>query len=74
TVNILFNRLSAKEESRPIIKANNGTAEELRTFIETHLASRETDYEQADIVYEADGAVGEIVAELSTYFWRFLKS
>ncbi|MFT6709391.1 MAG: shikimate kinase, partial [Flavobacteriales bacterium] len=42
TVNILFNRLSAKEESRPIIKANNGTAEELRTFIETHLASRET--------------------------------
>ncbi len=74
SVDTLFHRLSSKKEKRPIIKANNSTAEELRTFIEKHLASREADYEEADIVYLSDGKVEDIVEELTTYFWRFLKS
>jgi len=74
SLDTLYNRLSANEESRPIIKANNASPTELKTFIEKHLASRKADYELADIIYKADGPVGETVAELSTYFWRFLKS
>jgi len=74
SVDTLVHRLSSKKENRPIIKANNGTEEELRTFIKMHLASRKADYEQANIVYSSDGSGEEIVVELSLYFRRFLKS
>lgn len=70
----LVQRLSKKEEDRPIIKANNNSLANLLTFVEKHLASRKEDYEAADIVYIADGPAEEIISELSDYFQRFLKS
>jgi shikimate kinase len=70
----LHQRLSAQAVHRPIIKANNHSAEALMDFIKTHLASRQQDYEQADIIYQADGKVEDIVQELANYFYRFLKN
>ena len=70
---ILYERLAGTGETRPIIKANNSSKAALLTFIETHLASRQQDYELADIIYEANGEIEDMVTELAGYFWRFLK-
>jgi shikimate kinase len=74
SVATLHQRLSSQAEKRPLIQANQSSPPRLLAFIEQHLASRQKDYEQADIIYQAEGEVEEIVKELANYFRRFLKS
>ncbi|MFK7806317.1 MAG: shikimate kinase [Saprospiraceae bacterium] len=74
TLENIFVRLSNNATTRPIILANNQSETALKEFLTIHLGKRKADYEQADIIFDANGKKDDIVRELATYFWRFLKS
>lgn len=62
SIDTIVNRIRADSSVRPIVASKSKN--ELRSFIEDHLAARLTFYKQANITVDIDQSISEIVDEI----------